>query len=227
MVNAGFIHASQRDVNGRCDKTKALGLRGRDVQRKVFRIEQMFGGGHGAAAEQRPAVDDAADTLKHELTQIHDTIARNKRELALLIGDGKERRMARAADELRAAVDGMDDATQKILKSVEVIDESARALTATLKDDYKRGVAQDIQDHVVQIYEACNFQDIAGQRISNVIGTMTMVEDQVAAMLDRVNAIDPRNEPPAPAPDHELLNGPKLDGDSGHANQDDIDKMFG
>ena len=138
--------------------------------------------------------------------------------------------MARAADELRAAVDGMDYATQKILKSVEVIDESARALTATLKDDYKRGVAQDIQDHVVQIYEACNFQDIAGQRIGNVIGTMTMVEDQIAAMLDSCNAINGLDDTPAPvksAHGRGLLNGPKLDDDPGHASQHDIDKMFG
>lgn len=219
------------------------------MQRKVFRVEQMFTGSRAAAAnpvEQRHVTDelkalrmlaeqrdgnasDAMQILKDELAQIHETITRNKRELAALIGDGKERRMARATDELRASVDGMDYATQKILKSVEVIDESARTLTATLKDDYKRGLAQDIQDHVVQVYEACNFQDITGQRIGNVIGIMTMVEDQVAAMLDRCNAIGGRNEPPAqtkPVRGHRLLNGPKLDGDSGHADQRDIDKMF-
>ncbi len=61
--------------------------------------------------------------------------------------------------------------------SAEVVDDSAKALTATLKDDYKRGLAQDIQDHVVQIYEACNFQDLAGQRIGNVVATMAMLED--------------------------------------------------
>jgi chemotaxis protein CheZ len=222
---------------------------GAGVQRKVFRVEQMFAASRAGApghAEQHHAVDelkalrtlaehrdsnaaDAVQMLKDELAQIHETIARNKRELSLLIGDGKERRMARAADELRASVDGMDYATQKILKSVEVIDECARALTATLKDDYKRGLAQDVQDHVVQIYEACNFQDIAGQRISNVIGTMTMVEDQVAAMLDRCNAIGGRNEDPAqakPGSRRGLLNGPRLDGDSGHASQCDIDEMF-
>ena len=220
------------------------------MQRKVFRIEQTFAAGRARAhghAEPRHSVDelkalrtladhhdsnaaDAVQLLKQELAQIHETIARNKRDLIALIGDGKERKMARAADELRAAVDGMDYATQKILKSVEVIDDSARALTATMKDDYQRGVAQDIQDHVVQIYEACNFQDIAGQRIGNVIGIMTMVEDQVAAMLERCDAVS--GKPPAPVPvkpaaGPSLLNGPKLDGDSGHANQHDIDKIFG
>jgi chemotaxis protein CheZ len=151
------------------------------VQRKVFRVEQMFAGGRASAAavepaDQRHLVDElktlralaerrdgneasAVQSLKRELALIHDTIAGNKRELSLLIGDGKQRRMTRAAGELGAAVDGMEKATQKILKSVEIVDDSAKALTATLKDDYKRGLAQDIQDHVVRIYEACNFQD--------------------------------------------------------------------
>jgi len=210
----------------------------------------MFVGRHAAAAEadeQRSLVAelkalralveqrdgsaaDAVQSLKHELALIRDTIARNKRELGQLIGDGNGRRMARAVDELRASVDGMDYATQKILKSVEVIDDSAKALAIAQKTDYGCGLTQDIQDHVVQIYEACNFQDLAGQRIANVIGTMTMIEDQVAAMLDRCNAVGGRDEaaaPAKPAAGRELLNGPKLDGDPGHASQRDIDLMFG
>ena len=135
--------------------------------------------------------------------------------------------MARAADELRASVDGMDDATQKILKSVEIIDDSARALTASQKNDYEGGLAQEIQDQVVAIYEACNFQDLAGQRISSVIGMMTMVEDQVAAMLDRFNGLAVKDIAVVDKTgDRALLNGPKLDGDPGHASQSDIDAMF-
>jgi chemotaxis protein CheZ len=145
-----------------------------------------------------------------------------------MIGDGKERRMVRAADELRASVDGMDNATQKILKSVEIIDESARALAAAQKNDYGIGLTQEIQDQVVAIYEACNFQDLAGQRIGNVLGIMTMIEDQVSAMLDRYNGGTGGERPPAPArPGAALLNGPKLDDDTGHASQSDIDAMFG
>jgi chemotaxis protein CheZ len=212
------------------------------VQRKVFRIEQTFA--VGRAAEHGPTVDElkalhklaerrddaTAETvqgLTDELTQIRDTIARNKRELATMMGDGNERRMARAADELRASVDGMDEATQKILKATEVIDDSARALAAAQKNDYESGLAQEIQDQVVAIYEACNFQDLAGQRISSVIGMMTMVEDQVAAMLDRCNGLAVKDMPViAKSGDRALLNGPKLDGDPGHASQTDIDAMF-
>ncbi len=111
------------------------------MQRKVFRVEQMFAGGREAAAEPRHAVnefkslrasaehrdsnDSTVQDLERELALVQDIIARNTRELGRLIGDGKERRMARAAGELGAAVDGMEKATDKILKSAEVVDESA------------------------------------------------------------------------------------------------------
>lgn len=165
-------------------------------------------------------------SLAAELTQIRDAIAQHKRELSSLIDDGRESRMARAADELGAAVDGMETATQKILKAAEIIDDSARALAASLQDEFKRGVAQDIQDHVVNIFEACNFQDLAGQRIGKVIATLGAIEDQVTAMLARGNG---HAAPMAatPARDDNMLNGPKLDGDAGHASQYDIDQMFG
>lgn len=221
---------------------------GRSVQRKVFRIEHAFGRSHAAAAAPaapRSVGDDlktlqtlaechdeqaidAVHMLKAELAQIRDTIARNKRDLGQLIGEGMDRRMVRAAGELAAAVDGMEKATVGILKSVEVVDESAKALTATLKDDYKRGLAQDIQDHVVKIYEACNFQDLAGQRIGNVIRTLNSLEEQITAVIARSPGGGGKATAAVKAkPASGLLNGPKIDGDGGHASQHDVDKMFG
>ena len=210
------------------------------MQRKVFRVERMLGDRAaarpmGIAAEDKIAAPkaarpDAADgtvqSLKRELALLHDAIAHNMRELTTLIGEGREHHMAHAAGKLGAAVEGMEKATEKILKSTEVIDDSAKALAASLKDDYKRGLAQEIQDHVVKIYEACNFQDLSGQRIGHVVETLNRIEDQVEAMLDRHKG-RPGEAPAAkPVSDHGLLNGPRLDGDSGHTNQIDIDKMF-
>ncbi|MGH6664248.1 MAG: protein phosphatase CheZ [Pseudolabrys sp.] len=202
------------------------------MQRKVFRVEQMFGGRVAAkptAGDSKARTEPAGDTLRKfqaELALLHDALARNKRELAALIGDGEQRRMARAAGELGAAIEGMEKATVKILKSTEVIDESARALAASVKNDYERGLTQDIQDQVVQIYEACNFQDLGGQRIGNVIATLNAIEDQVNGMLARckLQAADASVAKPAAAPG--LLNGPRLDGASGHTSQSDIDSMF-
>jgi hypothetical protein len=52
------------------------------------------------------------------------------RELSVLINDGNDRRMARAAGELGAAVESMESATQKILASAEAVDDCARALAS-------------------------------------------------------------------------------------------------
>jgi chemotaxis protein CheZ len=98
-----------------------------------------------------------------------------------------------------------------------------------LTDDYHHGLAQDIQDHVVRVYEACNFQDLAGQRIGKVIATLVMVEEQLAGMIENCNTVTGSarpDKPTGPQPSGDLLNGPRLDGAGGHASQQDIDLMF-
>ena len=129
----------------------------------------------------------------------------------------------------RLAVESMETATQKVLASVEAVDDCARVLVSALADDYHHGLAQDIQDHVVRVYEACNFQDLAGQRIGKVIATLVMVEEQLAAMIENCNNVTGAARPDKAAgsqPSGDLLNGPRLDGDGGHASQQDIDLMF-
>jgi chemotaxis protein CheZ len=58
---------------------------------------------------------------------------------------------------------GGEHATQKILAAAEDIDVAANNLSAALKDAYKQGLAQDIHERVIQIFEACNFQDLTSQ----------------------------------------------------------------
>ena len=136
--------------------------------------------------------------------------------------------MARAAGELGAAVESMETATQKILASAEAVDDCARALASALNDDYHHGLAQDVQDHVVRIYEACNFQDLAGQRIGKVIAMLMMVEERLVAMIQRHSGanVAPAGSGIEARTSTELINGPRLDGASGHASQLDIDAMF-
>ena len=50
------------------------------------------------------------------------------------------------------------------------LDQAANTLSASIKSTHEQGLAHDIQDRVVQIFEACNFQDLTGQRISKVMG---------------------------------------------------------
>lgn len=205
------------------------------MQRKIFRIEQMAVGGRDGASHRQTVqasastgFGDAASATERELIALQEAIATNKRELSGLISDGNERRMGRAAGELGAAVESMETATQKILASAEVIDDCARSLASALTNDYHHGLAQDIQDHVVRVYEACNFQDLAGQRIGKVIATLIALEERISAMLARYrnNKTDETATLSNGSSATTLINGPRLDGDTGHVSQQDIDAMF-
>jgi chemotaxis protein CheZ len=209
------------------------------VQRKVFRVEQMIGARRARDVARPPQIDETASetaaaaestvAARDELSAARDIVARNMRTLMALINDGRDRRMARAAGELAAAVESMETATQKVLASVEAVDDCARVLVSALTDDYHHGLAQDIQDHVVRVYEACNFQDLAGQRIGKVIATLVMVEEQLATMIEDSHRVGGVAQPDGGAvsqPRGDLLDGPRLDGAGGHASQQDIDLIF-
>ena len=191
------------------------------MQRKVFRIEEMFNTSRARAPLAPKA--ETAQSSGRELAALREIVARNKRELLALQGSVADPRMTRAVYELGAAIDGMERATQKILKCTEAIDESARTLALTLKTPFNIGLAQEIQEQTVRIYEACNFQDLAGQRIGKGIAALQAVEEHVTHMI----ALCEDRVAPPPKASKADLHGPKLDGDRGHASQNEIDAMFG
>jgi chemotaxis protein CheZ len=176
---------------------------------------------------------EQCEKLKVELDLIHDAINRTKQEIAVLHGksfDGEE--MAKMTGELGAVVGGTEQATQQILEATEAIDQAATALAKVTSPDQQRLLSEEIQERVVSIFEACNFQDLTGQRISKVMATMKFIEHHIVIMMDIWGGVDAiRAHAPGPVDDRvgdaRLLNGPKLSGDIGHASQDDIDAMFG
>ena len=175
---------------------------------------------------------EQCEKLKVELDLIHDAIDRTKREIAVLHGksfNGEE--MAKVNGELGAVVGGTEQATQQILEAAESIDQAASALAKVDSVDQQKRLADDIQERVISIFEACNFQDLTGQRISKVMTTMKFIEQHINAMMDIWGGVDAIKAHGTPVVDTregdaKLLNGPKLDGDAGHASQDDIDALF-
>jgi len=173
-----------------------------------------------------------AQKLKAELDLIYDAINRTKTEIATLHVTGFEGpEMARVTHELDAIVDGTERATEQILSAAEFIDQTANTLSAALKAEGDQGLAQDIQERVIQIFEACNFQDLTGQRIGKVVATLKFIESHIVRMMDIWGGIESFKDvtPEAMAEregDAKLLNGPRLEQDHGHASQDDIDALF-
>ena len=203
------------------------------VQRKVFRIEQMVRRGrapHAGISEAAPTAPSNAelDNIRRELADVYEAVRRSKHELSgLRSASGEGTAAARAKRELDTAIGGMEQGTQRILKAAEAADETARALSAGLTNDYGRGLVRDIQDNVTDIFEACSFQDMAGQRISKAIATLKFVEQRLDRVLEIWGGIEPTGRHAAKTPENsKLINGPKLEGDAGHVSQNDIDRMF-
>ena len=185
-----------------------------------------------ALLETYRAQIEQCEKLKVELDLIHDAINRTKQEIAVLHGksfSGDE--MAKVTGELGAVVGGTEEATQQILEAAEAIDEAAGALAKTQSADQQARLSQDIQDRVITIFEACNFQDLTGQRINKVMTTMKFIEHHINAMMDIWGGVD-AIKAHAPAVidervgDARLLNGPKAVGEDGHVSQNDIDALF-
>lgn len=126
----------------------------------------------------------------------------------------REIEIPEATDELDAVVMATEEATNTILDSVEKLEKICSALTGS--------DAEEMNDLIVKIYEASNFQDITGQRISKVVATLQGIESRVTKLV----ALFPVSDT---ADDEEnkkdsLLNGPQM---ASLANdQDDIDALF-
>jgi chemotaxis protein CheZ len=169
--------------------------------------------------------------LKVELDSIYAAIEQTKREIATLRYAGAQgQEITRVTDELGAIVLGTETATNSILASAERIDDLSSNLSSRLAGS-DQDIAREILDHVINIFEACNFQDITGQRISKVVNAMRFVEERVHHMieiwggLESFKDIETADDAKRQG-DAALLNGPALASDKGVTSQDDIDALF-
>jgi chemotaxis protein CheZ len=195
----------------------AIESRGCDTQRMIGNYQTQFGEIH---------------PLKSELDLIQAAIESTKREIATLHATGfRGQEMRRVTDELGAVADDTETAAEHILVAAEHIDRCANTLLALVSNEQERNLAGDILERVVDIFESCNFQDITGQRITKVVATLRFIEGHIVNMMEIWGGIDAlRDFTPTAMAERpggaRLLNGPKLDGDTGHASQDDIDSLF-
>ena len=89
-------------------------------------------------------------------------------------------------------------------------------------------MADEMSERIVNIFEACNFQDITGQRITKVVNTMNFIDERIKRMMDiwggseLFKGLVPEQEESAPAGD--TLHGPALPDE--RISQADIDALF-
>ena len=136
--------------------------------------------------------------LAHMLAVVRADIA------ALGADDIRASHIPSATDELDAIVAHTATATNSIIECCEQLEEVVHGLHPST-----RPVVTDI---VTQIYEACGFQDITGQRVTKVVTTLKIIEAKVDQMLE-VFAADRSSSSATFAcgvSGQSLLNGPQL-----------------
>ncbi|PKR90142.1 chemotaxis protein [Pleomorphomonas diazotrophica] len=169
--------------------------------------------------ERRPD----ADRIRLDIGEMKDAIERTKLEIAQIKSDGRTplSRFDRASSELDAIVEQTEAATSEILGSAEKIQEFAWTMREAGVDN---ALCDEIENLTTNIYMACSFQDLTGQRTQKVVQVLRYLENRINAMIEiwgmdddevhkssadrrvAVNAHDHR-------PDAHLLNGPALAGE--------------
>jgi chemotaxis protein CheZ len=170
-----------------------------------------------------PAGELGVKAIVRELAAVADYISHIKGEIGALRANELFRdRIPTANDELGSVVKATASATHSIMKAAEEI----LALGELPSDDYR----STVETKVLEIFEACAFQDITGQRISKVLEVLGQLEIRLGRFATAVNArdsaeaVDPEEALRQARREALILHGPQPEG--GGIDQGDIDKMF-
>jgi chemotaxis protein CheZ len=135
-------------------------------------------------AESFNAFFQSMDTaIYRELRDIAAYITTMKAEIgALQANDLKSQRIPAAGRELDLIVQSTADASNAIMECAEAI----MAADASDPAAYKAFV----DAKMIQLFEACSFQDLTGQRVRKVVDTLRQIEARVTRFATAINARD-------------------------------------
>ncbi|MFC4351155.1 protein phosphatase CheZ [Fodinicurvata halophila] len=210
--------AAETETNGYEQRLEALVTRYKDINPDdlVSIVEGIINTAQGDLSSVNLKVYGEIEALSR---YIHSA----RQEIASLRPDEiTDEHIPAAGEELEAIVGATEQATNTIMESVEAIENEAANLPPE--------TAERITNAVTNVYEACGFQDITGQRITKVIHCLTHIEEKVHALLETFG--EPGDRPvrerkpqkTSEEADAALMNGPQS-GESA-ISQDDIDALL-
>jgi chemotaxis regulatin CheY-phosphate phosphatase CheZ len=196
-----------------------------EIVSSIERLEKVI--------QRERAVPDI-DRIRLDLADMAEAIARTKQEIFQMKHETEDGgRFADASRELDAIVNQTERATNEILLNAEQIQELAWLMReAKVPDEY----CDKLDNHSTDIYTACSFQDLTGQRTRKVVTVLRYLESRINAMMGiwGVEFMDATVTMPDGStgsanfedtrPDAHLLNGPQLEGEG--INQSSIDDLM-
>lgn len=126
----------------------------------------------------------------------------------------KTHKIPRAGQELAEIVKATEEATNTIMGAAEEV----MAIDISAAD-----AKEKIDAACLRIFEACSFQDITGQRVTKVVGTLTYIEDRMSGLQKMFGGDEKAEE--TRSGDEALLNGPALQGEG--VDQSQVDALMG
>ena len=179
-------------------------------------------------SEQAQPPQDDIDPIRMSIIEMSKAIAKTRQEIQSIKADGEaDNQIVTATEELDSIVEATETATNTILEAAEEIQEAAWILReAGAQDDQ----CDKIDNKTTDIYTACSFQDITGQRTTKVVNALCYIENRINAMidiwgLDTTSSGETNAEKPVETrPDSHLLNGPAKLGEG--LAQDSVDEML-
>jgi chemotaxis protein CheZ len=187
-----------------------------DGSNKQYRREQVVSIINSVIKKVEVTDVISRESLYAELQSLHQLIDELRKEVSNRPEEIREQHIPSATDELDAIVQATADATGSIMDSCEEIEKLGGEIGGDAGDK--------ITAEITKIYEACSFQDITGQRVTKVVGTLKQIDEKVGRILD---AFGPTSGgvPEEKAPVKEtLVNGPQMPDKA--ISQDDIDKLL-
>ena len=204
---------------------------------------EMKSSGGMDAGTIRSVLEDMLSTMKgnvggtdprviRELEALSNFIEQTKAEIAALRPEEiPDEHIPTATDELDAIVSATEVATNAIMEAAESIE--------TVAAQIDESNAEILSNAVTQIFEACSFQDITGQRIGKVVSALKEIEHKVEAVVEKFGPDRETREqlkrvrqaekaslegPGGEIEDEDLLHGPQLPENAN--SQDEIDALF-
>ena len=175
-----------------------------------------------------------ASQVFDELVQMSEAISRTRREIAQIRPPHQfDKQLVTASEELDHIVEATENATSEILGAAEDIQEVAWTLR---EKGIEIALCDRVDQRATEIYTACSFQDITGQRTAKIVKTLRFIAQRINAMIQiwgvddiafKVGELSSKLsefEETATGEIDPLLRGPQLRGDG--LNQNDVDAML-
>jgi chemotaxis regulatin CheY-phosphate phosphatase CheZ len=122
------------------------------------------------------------DRFRFDIMEMAKAISRTKEEIAAIQPDPDHHgRIEEATEQLDSVVAATERATSDILAAAEQVQEVAWTMREHGLDP---GICDQLDARATDVYTACSFQDLTGQRISKVVAAMRYLEGRINAMVE-------------------------------------------